>query len=194
MLEHLIQESASNNDVEEAAEPTDESEDCHEIPETMLECIEDNKADDEDIGDVNEADDCMPLSQSPSTSSQHGQQAKRKRTEDSHETSFEHPTKKIREDARLGIEKQAARMVERSRRKLKPLGPGDNVAIPTSQFDRSKLDSPNVIGVILSADEDGHVVGTISGRVRGMIARSHIEFIPFSGVKYTHFPDKELSL
>ena len=32
VLEHLIQESASNNEVEEAAEPTDESEDCHEIP------------------------------------------------------------------------------------------------------------------------------------------------------------------
>ena len=49
-------------------------------------------------------------------------------------------------------------MVERSKRKLKPLSPGDNVEIPTSTFDRSKLDSPNIIGVILAADEDGYVL------------------------------------
>ena len=85
-------------------------------------------------------------------------------------------------------------MVERSKRKLKPLGPGDNVAVPISMFDRSKLDSPNVIGVILSADEDGYVVGTKSGRVKGKMARSQIEAINFSGLKDTDVPDKELGL
>ena len=85
-------------------------------------------------------------------------------------------------------------MIERSKRKLKPLGPGDNVAVPISMFDRSKLDSPNVIGVILSADEDGYVVGTKSGRVKGKMARSQIEAINFSGLKDTDVPDKELGL
>ena len=47
-------------------------------------------------------------------------EAKRRRDEDDHEESFEHPAKRIREEARLGIEKQASRMVERSKRKLKP--------------------------------------------------------------------------
>ena len=48
------------------------------------------------------------------------------------------------------------------------------------------------IGVILSADEDGYVVGTKSGRVKGKMARSQIEAINFSGLKDTDVPDKEL--
>ena len=66
--------------------------------------------------------------------------------------------------------------------------------MPTSTFDRSKLDSPNIIGVLLAADEDGYVVGTKSGRVRGKMARSQIESINFSGLKDHQVPDKELSL
>ena len=107
--------------------------------------------------------EAAPIPASPSLTDT----AKRKRTEDDHETSFEHPAKKIREEARLGIEKQASRMIEWSKRKLKALSPGDNVAIPVPLVDRSKLDSPNVIGVILSTDEYGYVVGTKSERIKG---------------------------
>ena len=157
-----------------------------EINETVFEFVEDDEAELKiAVGE------CLqePLAPTPDNYSQ----AKRKRTDD-HEVSFDHPAKKVREEARLGIEKQASRMVERSKRKLKPLGPGDNVAVPISMFDRSKLDSPNVIGVILSADEDGYVVGTKSGRVKGKMARSQIEAINFSGLKDTDVPDKELGL
>ena len=171
VLEHLLQESSTSND-EDPDEPADEPDIMNE---TMLQCIGDDEVDEE--GNVYEDN-----------------QAKRRRDEDDHEESFEHRAKRIREEARLGIEKQASRMVERSKRKLKPLSPGDNVAIPTSTFDRSKLDSPNVIGVILEADEDGYVVGTKSGRIRGKMARSHIESINFFGLKDHQVPDKELSL
>ena len=206
VLEHLIQESSTSTstevdepaclpdepevEVDEPASLPDEPEVDSDIPdtvnETILECISDNEADHEDsvIADSRVLE-LQTVAITP---------AKRKRTEDDHDTSFEHPTKKIREDARAGIEKQAARMVKRSNLKLRPIGPGDNVAVPTSQFDRSKLDSPNVIGVILSADEDGYVVGTKSGRINGKMARNQIEFINFRGLKDTHVPDKELSL
>ena len=37
----------------------------------------------------------------------------------------------------------------RSTRSLRGLALGDNVAVPVSQFDRSKGDPPNIIGVVL---------------------------------------------
>ena len=112
VLEHLLQESSTSNDDEDPDEPADEPDIMNE---TMLQCIGDDEVDEE--GNVYEDN-----------------QAKKRRDDDDHEESFEHPAKRIREEARLGIEKQASRMVERSKRKLKPLSSGDNVAIPTSTF------------------------------------------------------------
>ena len=142
--------------------PVEEPRELIEIPnefnETMLECADIETEEFNKIENNVCTTEAAPIPASPSLTDT----AKRKRTEDDHETSFEHPAKKIREEARLGIEKQASRMIERSKRKLKALSPGDNVAIPVPLVDRSKLDSPNVIGVILSTDKYGYVVGTKS--------------------------------
>ena len=51
-----------------------------------------------------------------------------------------------------------------------------------------------MIGVILSTDEYGYVVGTKSGRIKGKMARNQIESIRYSGLKDMHVPDKELTL
>ena len=99
---------------------------------------------------------------------------KRAREENSEdEAENEHPAKRVRLHARAGIEKQAARMLARSSQSLKPLSPGDNVAIPVSQFDRSNGDPPNVIGVIMAVHERGlFTVGTKSGRISGKLSRN----------------------
>ena len=93
-----------------------------------------------------------------------------------------------------GIKKQAAKMVARSSRSLKDLKIGDNVAVPVSQFDRSKGDAPNVIGVIISINEYGYVVGTKSGIIRGVMARNQLESIKFCGLIEETVPDKEMTL
>ena len=52
-------------------------------------------------------------------------------------------------------------ILSRSSQSLKPLSPGDNDAIPVSQFDRSNGDPRNVIGVLLTVHENGlFTVGT----------------------------------
>ena len=122
---------------------------------------------------------------------------KRAREENSEdEAEDEHPAKRIRLQARAGIEKQAARMLSRSSQSLKPLSPGDNVAIPVSQFDRSNGDPPNVIGDILSVHGNGlFKVGTTSGRISGKLSRSQIEPIKYKGLTDQDVPaDIELSL
>ena len=74
VLEHLLQESSTSNDDEDPDEPADESD---IMDETMLKCIGDDQVDEE--GNVLEDN-----------------QAKRRRDEDDHEESFEHPAKKRR--------------------------------------------------------------------------------------------------
>ena len=109
---------------------------------------------------------------------------------------YEHPAKRVRLQAKIGIDKQAARMVARSSRKMKPLSPGDNVAVPISKFDRSNGDPPNVIGVILSIDEKGlFTIGTKSGKIRGKLSRSQIEPVNYKGLKDEDVPSNiELSV
>ena len=80
-------------------------------------------------------------------------------------------------------------MLARSSQSLKPLSPGDNVAIPVSQFDRSNGDPPNVIGVILSIDEKGlFTIGTKSGKIRGKLSRRQIEPVNYRGLKDEDVP------
>ena len=81
-----------------------------------------------------------------------------------------HPAKRARIEAREGIIQQAKRMMSRSTRSLRAVKIGDNVAVPVSQFDRSKGDPPNIIGVVLSTDESGCVIGTKNGTINGKLA------------------------
>ena len=85
-------------------------------------------------------------------------------------------------------------MLARSKKSLRPLAPLDNVAVPVSQYDRSKGDPPNVLGVIMSVHNCGYVVGTKSGVIKGKMARNQIEFIKFAGITDEDVPSVELSL
>ena len=105
-----------------------------------------------------------------------------------------HPAKRARIEACKGIEKQAKKMIARSTCTLRPLRIGDSVAVPVSQFDRSKGDPPNIIGLVLEFDQRGYRIGTRSAKIRGRLARNQIEFIKFTGMKLEDIPDGELSI
>ena len=105
-----------------------------------------------------------------------------------------HPAKRARIEACKGIEKQAKKMIARSTCTLRPLRIGDSVAVPVSQFDRSKGDPPNIIGLVLEFDQRGYRIGTRSTKIKGRLARNQIEFIKFTGMKLEDIPDGELSI
>ena len=112
------------------------------------------------------------------------------------ENEQDHPAKRVRLQARDGIKKQAARMVARSSQSLKNISPGDNVAVPISQFDRSFGDLPNVIGVVLSIHEkELYTIGTKSGKIKGKLFRSQFKPIDYKGLEDNHVPPNiELTL
>ncbi|KAI6660089.1 KRAB-A domain-containing protein 2-like isoform X1 [Oopsacas minuta] len=85
-------------------------------------------------------------------------------------------------------------MIARSTRTLRPLCIGDSVAVPVSQFDRSKGDPPNIIGIVLEFDQSGYQIGTRTAKIRGRLARNQVEFIKFTGLNSEHIPDEELSI
>ena len=58
-------------------------------------------------------------------------------------------------------------MIERSTRSLHGLALGDNIAVPISQFDRSKGDPPNLIGIVPKRDPNGYTIGTRAGIIKG---------------------------
>ena len=137
----------------------------------------------------------QPLSEIEVQVPDHTSSPKRKRSSEE-VAEVEHPTKKARLQARAGIKKQAEKMLSRSSRKLLPLSPGDNVAVPVPKFDRSNGDLPNIIGVILTIDENGlYTIGTKSGRIKGKLSRGQFEPISYKGLEDHHVPqDVELSV
>ena len=109
-----------------------------------------------------------------------------------------HPAKRARIEACKGIEKQAKKMIARNTitdtKWTEALRIGDSVAVPVSQFYRSKGDPPNIIGLVLEFDQRGYRIGTRSAKIKGRLARNQIEFIKFTGMKLEDIPDGELSI
>lgn len=85
-------------------------------------------------------------------------------------------------------------MLARSTRSLRAVGVGDNVSVPVSQFDRSKGDPPNVIGVVLAAEDNGYVIGTKRGIINGKLARNQFEFVQYKGLTAENVPPEHLSI
>ena len=44
------------------------------------------------------------------------------------------------------------------------------MSVPVSQFDRSKGDPPNLVGVVLSVKDNKYVIGTKGGIIKGKLA------------------------
>ncbi|KAI6648301.1 hypothetical protein LOD99_12110 [Oopsacas minuta] len=107
---------------------------------------------------------------------------------------YTHPARLARIEACKGIQKQAKKIIARSTRTLRPLRIGDIVAVPVSQFDRSKGNPPNIIGIVLEFDQRGYQIGTRTAKIRDRLARNQVEFIKFTGLNSEHIPDEELSI
>ncbi|XP_064082893.1 uncharacterized protein LOC135198851 [Macrobrachium nipponense] len=105
-----------------------------------------------------------------------------------------HPAKQARKEAEYGLQKQAQRMLARSTRSMRAVDVGDNVSIPVSQFNRSKGDPPNIVGVVLAVEDSGYVIGTTSGIINGKLARNQFEFVQYKGLLPENIPKQQLSI
>jgi len=87
--------------------------------------------------------------------------------------------RKTRRAAAANLEQQAERMVKRSRVELARGQENDNVAVPIPMVDRGRGDPRNILGVILSIDEnDMYVIGTRAGVLSGKYSRNQFSLCP----------------
>ncbi|KAG7167687.1 hypothetical protein Hamer_G020570 [Homarus americanus] len=90
---------------------------------------------------------------------------------------------------------QAGRMLARSTKALRPIDISDNVAESLSQFDRSRGNPPNLIGVVLYKEKNGaYMIGTRSGKFKGKLAHNQVEFVCFSSLKPEDVLQEHLSI
>ena len=69
----------------------------------------------------------------------------------------------------------AKRMVRDSDNRLQPLQVGDNVRVPVDRVDRGRADPPYLTGVVTELVHDKYRVGTSSGTLNQLFARSQLE-------------------
>ena len=63
-----------------------------------------------------------------------------------------------------------------------------------SQFDRSKGDPPNLVGVVLAVEDNVYMIGTRRGVIKGKLARNQLEFVHYKGLMAEHIPPEQLSI
>ena len=87
--------------------------------------------------------------------------------------------RRTRQTVAANLEQQAERMVMRSRVELARGAENDNVAVPIPLVDRGRGDPRNILGIILSVDEnDMYVIGTRAGVLAGKYSRNQFSLCP----------------
>ena len=109
---------------------------------------------------------------------------------ESHSPDNWHPSREIRKIAAEGILKQADKMMGRTKKKLIEPKIGDCVTVPISQYDRSKVDPPNLIGVVIDIKNSKYQVGTRGGIINYWFERNAFEVIKYKPLKKEDVPDK----
>lgn len=80
-----------------------------------------------------------------------------------------------REEARKGQDKSRSEMLRRTKQRLSPFQVGDAVLIPVSEFDRGRLDSRNIPGVVVEVTpRETYRIGTEHGTVNTTFSRSEL--------------------
>ena len=79
-------------------------------------------------------------------------------------------------------EKQAAKMVVRSNRILRPVCVGDNVLVPIPSVDRGRGDPRSLLCCIIAADGENFKLGTVYGTLETMYCRSRFTPTSFQGM------------
>jgi hypothetical protein len=85
---------------------------------------------------------------------------------------------KKRKRAIAAQQKQAERIVKRSRVIMKDCTVGDNVAVPIPSVDRGRGDSRNILGVILAVVNGQYTIGCFSGILKGKYSRHQFDLCP----------------
>jgi hypothetical protein len=91
------------------------------------------------------------------------------------------PTSSIDKKRKLAIaaqQKQAGRVVTRSRVIMKDGTVGDNVAVPIPSVDRGRGDLRNILGVILAVENGQYTIGCPSGIRKGKYSRHQFDLCP----------------
>lgn len=115
---------------------------------------------------------------------------------DSTESSNEHPAIECRQIAYKNLEKQAARMLKRSEKKLCHTSIGNCVTVSVPEFDRGRGAPLNVVGVVMEIDDISKKfkIGTRAGIIETYLERNSFEVVNFKGLRISDVPQKELSL
>ena len=85
--------------------------------------------------------------------------------------------KNIRKGVKRKMVKQADYMKERSERQFAPAQLYDTVLVPIPNVDKAKLESSNLLGIVLEISEDCNQfkIGTRSGVLEGLYHRNHFQ-------------------
>lgn len=105
-----------------------------------------------------------------------------------------HPAIAIRELAKQNLDRQAERMLSRTRNKLKEVRPGECVAVFVSEFDRGRGDPANIVGVVLEAKDGRYRIGTRAGIIKNWLERNSFERTKFTGISKKNIPNNEVSI
>ena len=93
-----------------------------------------------------------------------------------------------------GLEKQAKRMLFESNNKFPPLERGMCVTIPIPDFDRSKADFRNHIGVVMEVVNDMYKIGTREGLLPQLYSRNQISLSSTNFLSVDEVPSTTTSL
>ncbi|XP_031334323.1 uncharacterized protein LOC116164310 [Photinus pyralis] len=103
--------------------------------------------------------------------------------------------KAIRDSCQESLKRQAQKMLQTSRKKFKPGAVGMSVRVPIPDVDRSRSDHRNILGVIMSVEDEFYRIGTVHGVLKQLYSRNEFEickqqFLKLENVK----TDTEITL
>lgn len=97
-----------------------------------------------------------------------------------------------RQNAHAGQKRQAEKMIETTRKKLKPVTVGEFILLNVPKVDRGPLDCPNLIGKILKIQNNVYQIGTKGGIIKTWFSRSDFQI---SGAQILEdIPEKSISV
>ncbi|XP_024879377.1 SCAN domain-containing protein 3-like [Temnothorax curvispinosus] len=100
-----------------------------------------------------------------------------------------------REDAKSGLEKQAAKMLSLSCQKLPPAEVGQNVVVKVPDVDRGRLAPRNVLAAVLSVNKCGlYKLGTKNGELERLYSRNEFTFADSNFIKLSEVLSTLLNL
>jgi hypothetical protein len=100
-----------------------------------------------------------------------------------------------RENAKVGLMKQAEKMLALSREKLPPAEIGQNVVVKVPDVDRRRLAPRSVVAVVLSVNESSlYKLGTKEGVLERLYSRNEFTFADSNFINSSDVPSSSLNL